>query len=107
MCGRSCSVELAKNEMGCVSLCKGCKRYSVTYTNTSFCFDKEELLKFKEALLNFREEDFCYNIMGQSRAILQSQYMNMGFLVSRYDIQTLNELLNEALVMSKVHELLT
>jgi hypothetical protein len=106
MCGKSSSMELAKNEMGCISLCKGCKRYSVTYTNTSFCFNRAELDKFKTALLRFREQDFCYNIMGQSRAILQSQYTNMGFSVSRYDIKMLSEIIQEATVISEVYEVL-
>tara|TARA_B110000046_G_scaffold173759_1_gene196746 strand:+ start:95121 stop:95372 length:252 start_codon:yes stop_codon:yes gene_type:complete len=81
-------------------------RYSVTYTNTSFCFTKLELFIFKEALSDFKESDFCYNIMGQSRAMLQSQYTNMGFSVSRYDIRVLNELIQEALVLSEVYEVL-
>ncbi|MBL4707851.1 MAG: hypothetical protein JKY48_05355 [Flavobacteriales bacterium] len=106
MCGKAYNTELAKNEMGCIILCKACMRYSVTYTNTSFCFTKEELVKFKTALFNFQERDFCYNIMGQSRAILQSQYTNMGFSVSRYDIKVLNSLLEEALVLSEVYEVL-
>ncbi len=106
MCRKSCSIELSKNDMGCISVCNKCKSYSVTYTNVSFCFSKEELIKFREVLMSFKESDFCYNIMNQSRAILQTQYTNMGFSVSRYDIQVLNELIQEALVMSEVHELL-
>jgi hypothetical protein len=107
MCQQSCNVELSRNESGCINLCKGCMRYSVSYTNTSFCFTKTELAKFKVALSSFSEHDFCYNIMGQSRAILQSQYTNMGFSVSRYDIEVLNGLIEEALLMSEVYEVLS
>ena len=107
MCEESNSVELSRNDLGCVSMCKGCMRYSVTYTNTSFCFTKIELFKFKESLSNFEESDFCYEIMGQSRAILKSQYTNMGFSVSRYDIEVLNELIREAMVLSEVYEVLS
>ena len=87
-------------------MCKGCMRYSVTYTNTSFCFTKQELFKFREALSCFTGSDFCYDIMGQSRAILKSQYSNMSFSVSRYDIKVLDQLIQETLVLSEVYELL-
>lgn len=106
MCGKSCSIELAKNDRACISICKGCKRYSVNYTNTSFSFSRDELINFRAILISFKESDFCYNIMNQSRAILKTQYTNMGFSVSRYDIRVLNELIREALVISEVYELL-
>lgn len=106
MCKKSVTVELSKHENGRICYCKSCKRYSVAYTNASFCFNRAELIKFVGVLMSFKEYDFCFDIMGESRAIMQTQYTNMGFSVNRNDIQILNELIQEALVLSEVYEVL-
>lgn len=106
MCEQSCHKELAKNEMGRINYCAECMRFSLVYTNAYFSFNKVELIHFKKALGSFHERDFCFEIMGQSRAILQSKYSNMGFSVSKYDIKMINKLIDEALLMIELYEVL-
>lgn len=106
MCDQSSNIELAKSDKGSIILCKCCMRYSMTFTNASFCFDKHELVAFRKALNNCSEKDFCYRIMGESRAILQTQNTNMGFSINKTNIKELNQLFDEALIMEEVYEIL-
>jgi len=106
MCTQTNYIPLAEHELGNITLCRGCMQYSFNYTNSVFSFSRAELISFKEILCNFEETDFCYSALGQSRAMLKSQYSNLGFSVSRYDIEVISNMVSESLVLSEVYELL-
>ena len=106
MCEQTTYIHLAEHELGNITLCRGCMQYSFNYTNSAFSFSRAELIRFKEILCDFEESDFCYSVLGQSRAMLKSQYSNLGFSVSHYDIEVISKLVSESLVISEVYEVL-
>ncbi len=94
MCQKSKIISRVKN--GELSICKGCKAYSLIFNNIYFQFDKNQLEQFRDYILKI---DIDYwldhnSCTVQKRKIPVATYhQNLILVFDRYEIEELKELL--------------
>ncbi len=94
MCRNSKIISSTKN--GELSVCNGCKTYSLIYNNILFQLDKEQLLKFRSYIANIDIDYWlnCYSCTTQKRKIpINTLHQNLVLIFKKEEIHELMLLL--------------
>jgi hypothetical protein len=95
MCQNSKIISSVKN--GEISICKGCKTFSLTYKNIFFQFTSEQLKKFKSYVSQIDVDYWLdYNACStQKRKVpIPTSHQNLILIFDLYEIQELRTLLS-------------
>ncbi|MEE9408626.1 MAG: DUF6686 family protein [Polaribacter sp.] len=90
MCQKSKIISRVKN--GELTICKGCKNYSLTFNNIFFQFDKNQLLQFKNYISKIDIEywlDYSACTTQRKKITVQTFHEN---LILVFDLHEINEL---------------
>ena len=99
MCQFGQSIDLFEGEKCQITFCKGCKTFSLVYSNCCASFTLVEMQQFKHVLKHLKEEDFHYDFTGQQMTIVKNPLAWIGFCLTRQDVHHLLGAVQESLVL--------
>jgi len=99
MCETNQYITLSESQQCQITYCKCCKAFSVTFNSCCASFSWVELIEFRTILESLIPEDFQYQLMGKSMAIVKNPFICIGFCLTEADVEELVGALKESEVL--------
>lgn len=106
MCDVKDHIVLAEEEPFRISWCKDCKIYSLIIGTSSLTFTKKGLDHFTHVLEALKNQDFCYDHFGISKALLRNNRTYAGIYLSKEEVHSLLAMIKQGIAMNEVYHVL-
>ncbi|MDW7692267.1 DUF6686 family protein [Flammeovirgaceae bacterium SG7u.111] len=105
-----CSIEgnliLTETSKTCLSWCRSCNTFFLTYKNCCSLFVKNELWQFRDVLEELQEADYRFYLMGKWHTIVKNPQVRVGFCITPEDTVLLKKTIEESLTLYEAYQVL-